>query len=191
MFRPLITLGYSEHHLDGLDNPVISAQVIQRKALKFEDAGGHTRYEDSYLPDTPECLALRAQVREVMRAICPDLEEKDHWAHILEPRESTMYHDHESPGRITLSWVYYAQVPPDSGNLCFIVYAAQRRRIVPVQAEVGKLVVFAGFLPHYTQRNNSDETRVSISGNYIVRALGPNEKPNPGSIFHYIGNFNA
>ena len=191
MFRPLITLGYSEHPLDGLDNAAISAQVIQRRKLKFEEAAGHTRYEDSYLPDTPECLALRAQVREVMRAICPDLEEKDHWAHILEPRESTMYHNHESPGRITLSWVYYAQVPPDSGNLCFIVDALQRRRIAPVEATVGKLVVFAGLVPHFTQRNNSDDLRVSISGNYVVRALGPDERPSPGSLFHYIGNFNA
>lgn len=191
MFRSLITLNYSEHHLDGLDNAAIAEQVIQRKGLRFEEASGHTRYEDSYLPDTPECLALRAQVREVMRAVCPDLEEKDHWAHILGPRESTMFHTHEAPGRITLSWVYYAQVPPDSGNLCFIVDALQRRRIAAVEPEVGKLVVFAGFLPHYTQRNNSDDLRVSISGNYVIRALGHDEKPRPGSIVHYIGNFNA
>ena len=56
------------------------------------------------------------------------------------------------------------------------------------EPEVGKLIVFPNWLPHFTKKNISGDQRISISGN-----SRPDEQDykavseNPGSLFNIIG----
>jgi uncharacterized protein (TIGR02466 family) len=96
-----------------------------------------------------------------------------------EPIHNNWSHLH--PGAF-MAWVYYAHIPPNSGDLVlepphkFLDYAmpneqhlaginpwnAQRHHYTPVQ---GELIGFPGWISHAAQPNTSDSTRVSYAFN--------------------------
>lgn len=54
---------------------------------------------------------------------------------------------------------------------------------------LGKLVFFSGEVPHFTKKNNSGETRVSISGNMQLPEDINWESFNPENWLNYVGVF--
>ena len=71
------------------------------------------------------------------------------------------------PG-LGLSWVYYAVVPPRSGDLVFICQINDDRVFHGIQPAVGRLVVFPAGMPHMTERHAGEGVRISISGNFFL-----------------------
>ena len=57
--------------------------------------------------------------------------------------------------------------------------------------EVGKLIVFPNWMPHFTKKNISDDIRISISGNAKAEQKDyENIMKNPGGLFELVGHAN-
>lgn len=158
------------HELSGIDNDAVADQVLAHQEKRFVDDPRQSTYEDSPLPDTPQVRALTDQVTALIHEIDSRLQPSPFWAHILQPGESTMYHTHgmgNLPG-LGLSWVYYACVPENSGDLVFICQLNDDRVFHGVQPRVGRLVIFPASMPHMTERHAGEGPRVSVSGNFFL-----------------------
>lgn len=193
MFRPLVLIGISEHELD-MDNHSISEAVVARKHLRMSDNLNDSLSEDSFFPmKEPECKRLIEVVDSVIQEhVHPDLRTQNQWAHILDPGESTMIHDHgggltNSTGPVGISWVYYPEVPKHSGNIAWTFEANAHRMTSEATPEVGKLILFGQDVPHFTKKNNSGKRRISISGNAWFDSV-PNNF-DPGALLNYTGLF--
>lgn len=190
MFRPLVLIGISEHKLD-MDNDIISEAVMERQEMRLSDNTHESLNEDSYFPNNsvPECQRLLDEVDKVIQEVVhPDLNTVNQWAHILEPNEQTMFHHHgrrdTPPG---ISWVYYPEVPKNSGNIVWTFEANAQRMTEEAEPEIGKLILFGQNVPHFTKKNNSGKTRISISGNAMFDLENPPH--DPGALLNYIGLF--
>ena len=174
---PLLSIGYTIEQLSGIDNKQLSEDVMKNKHLRIDVNPDQTGYEDTLLPDTVESRKLLSMIDYEVKKINPYLKmlaPSETWGHILEPGQSTMYHDHDMPfwekdrGLIDgISFTYYTKYPENSGDLVFCVETLKRRIMLPVRTTVGSLVMFPTYVPHLTLRNKSNETRISISGNYF------------------------
>ena len=194
MFRPLILMGISVHQLDDIDNESIVDAVMARKDMRLDDNGGHTFAEDSYYPtDHPECKKLLDKVQQLARSeIHSKLVNENQWAHILEPNESTMFHTHSNTGKPpAISWAYYASAPKDAGNIVWTFECNKGRVMQEEELGLGKLVFFSGEVPHFTKKNISGETRVSISGNLNLPEDTDWSTFQPENWLNYVGVFNG
>ena len=193
-FQPIFLVGMSRHNLsDEVDNKQIAEDVYARKDIKIDPNSKATGFEDSFLPKTPAVDLLRKKIDNVIKSINKHLVETgEPWAHILGPGESTMFHTHDKPGPAGLSFAYWVDFPKDSGNFVGILQVDKMRHFHEVKPKAGDLVVFPTYLPHITTRNCSEETRISISGNYYpdMNKLDEIQK-DPGSLFNYVGIVNG
>lgn len=103
-----------------------------------------------------------------------DISPKAHaiWGHLIAPKEQSVYHNHDELGDIkylNLSAVYYVKVPENSGDLVFNPYTHKHMWLERIKPEEKMLVVFPSWIPHYTLKNKSNEVRISIGANLIVR----------------------
>ena len=110
------------------------------------------------------------------------------WTHLVEPKQSTMFHTHQDPGPPGLSFVYWVTVPEKSGDLIAIIQVDKYRHFHKIEPKAGDLVVFPTYLPHMTARNCSNKTRISISGNYYPPLDKLNDvRKAPEKLLNYIG----
>ena len=191
MFKPLLLLGHSEHKLS-MDNDAINDAIMSRKDIRLSESENHTFQEDTYLPKKVPAIAelLVAVDKVIQKEVHPQLKTFNEWAHILFPKESTMFHSHKATDRPPgISWVYYSKVPKDSGPLVFTFEACANRTITEVEPEVGKLVLFPDFIPHFTKKNNSNEVRISVSGNSMIPTDELNSIDDMHNLLNYIGIF--
>ena len=166
MFSPIIVASKFTTTLD-MDNDAINEAVMLRKDMKLDDTPGNTFQEDSFLPETGECERLIMEVDKVIQTnINPYFETYNQWAHILEPNEQTMIHTHDSPGMPPhLSWVYYSKTDPKCGNIVWQSTIHNKFFNSEETPKEGMLIIFPNWMPHFTKKNNSNNTRISISGN--------------------------
>lgn len=197
MFKPLVLMGHSIHELTGIDNDAINEAVLKRRDIKLDDdvAAGNTFTEDSFFPeDNPACKVLLDKVNEtIAKEVNKYFKTFNTWAHILDPNESTMYHSHEQPGSPPgISWVYYSKTPVNAGNIVWVLDVGKQRAMVEHKPEVGQLVLFPDCVPHFTKKNVSGQTRISISGNAKPEPEDYDKiGSDPGNLFNYIGIFAA
>ena len=160
---PVFTVGHSVISLQGVNNEQLSKDIMDNKHITVD-----INYEETVLPDTVESKKLRVIVHDEIMKINKYFKPYDWWAHILEPGQSTMYHSHEKQGyRDGISWVYYVNCPENSGDIVFYINVLKRRLVYPVRPVVGTLLLFPTHVPHLVMRNVSEETRISVSGNYF------------------------
>jgi uncharacterized protein (TIGR02466 family) len=97
------------------------------------------------------------------------------WMTLTEPGQYAHTHDH---GAADLSGVYYFKTDGNDGDLYFDSPVAQLKSSfifnkssrVFYKPEVGKLILFPGWLEHGVFQNTSNENRISISFNiYFIR----------------------
>ena len=191
MYSPIFMCGRYVTKLSGIDNKAINKDVMARKNMKLDDSEGNTFAEDSFFPETEPCNKLIQKVDEtIQKEICQYFTTYNKWAHILEPNESTMIHTHESPGMPShLSWVYYSKTEPNCGNIVWQTTIHNKFITMEEDPTVGTLIVFPNWLPHFTKKNISDDTRISISGNAKAdeKDYG-NIMKNPGGLFEIVGH---
>jgi hypothetical protein len=206
-FIPLLSIGYSIAQLRGIDSKQLSKDVMKNKHLRLDDDPNQTGYEDTSLPDTVESRKLLSMIEYEVRKINPylkilDTSGKGVWGHILEPGQSTMYHEHDltdiqrTRGHIDgISFAYYVTYPENSGDLVFCVETLKRRIMLPVRPSVGNLVLFPTYVPHLTLRNLSKENRISISGNFFpdperMKDFYKEIYEGRSNYFYYVGTYN-
>ena len=190
MFSPIFMCGKFVTELKGIDNDAINEDVLLRKNMKLDDTDGNTFAEDSFYPETDACNEL---IEEVDRVIQTEINEYfytyNKWAHILEPNESTMIHTHDNAGPPHLSWVYYSKTEPNCGNIVWQTTIHNKFISMEETPTVGTLIVFPNWMPHFTQKNVSNDMRISISGNAKADEKDyQNIMKNPGGLFELVGH---
>lgn len=191
MYSPIFMCGRYVKDLTGIDNEQINEDVLKRKTLKLDDTEGNTFAEDSFYPETEACSHLLKEVDKVIRnEVNQYFKTYNQWAHILEPNESTMIHTHDNPGMPShLSWVYYSKTEPNCGNIVWQTTIHNRFVSMEETPEVGKLIIFPNWMPHFTKKNISDDIRISISGNAKANEKDyENIMKNPGGLFEVVGH---
>ncbi len=92
------------------------------------------------------------------------------------------HHDHTHPNNY-LSGVYYVRVPSDSGAIVFsdprpqahvlaptvIQRSPFNANIHPYQPQEGTMLLFPSWLPHMVEANLSEERRISIAFNVMLK----------------------
>ena len=186
MFSPIILAGRFTTTIDGIDNDAINEIVLSRKDMKLDDTPGNTFQEDSYLPTDKEPVKkLLNEVDTIIQQnINMNFETVNQWAHILQPNESTMIHTHDKPGMPPqLSWVYYSKTDKDCGNIVWQTTVHNKFISMEHTPEVGQLIIFPNWMPHFTKKNNSGNIRMSISGN----ASPVNDFKDPENLLNIVG----
>ncbi len=89
------------------------------------------------------------------------------WFNAMPPGHSTTLHTHEEEDEL-LSAVYYIHTPANCGRL--VLHHDQTMTFIEPRA--GLLVVFPPGLPHEVERNDSEQTRLSVAFNF-----GPTSPP--------------
>ena len=81
----------------------------------------------------------------------------------------THYNNIHTHGGVDNQWsgVYYLQTPPNSGNIVF--HNNLGEIIKEYSPKIGDLLIFHSSLPHSVGVNNSDQDRISIAFNFIVK----------------------
>ena len=178
--------------LSGIDNDQINEDVLTRRGMKLDDDPGNTFAEDSFFPETDACNELIEEVDRVIQTeINPCFSTYNKWAHILDPKESTMIHTHDSLGMPAhLSWVYYSKTK-GIGNIVWQTTIHTKMISMEETPKVGTLVVFPNWMPHFAKKNISDDIRISISGNAKAEEKDYEEvMKNPHMLFNIIGHAN-
>ena len=173
-----------------VDNDQINEDVIKRSNIRLDDDPNNTLSEDSYFPETEACNDLLMKVDDVIQNnINRYFKTYNQWAHILQPNESTMIHSHDNPAAPpSLSWVYYSKTDDNCGNIVWQSTIHNKFFSQEVTPKVGMLIVFPNWMPHFTKKNNSNNIRISISGN-----AQPDQKDfaavgqNPEGLYNIIG----
>ena len=189
MFSPIMLCGKFTTTID-VDNDQINEDVIKRSNIRLDDNPNNTLSEDSYFPETEACNDLLMKVDDVIQNnINRYFKTYNQWAHILQPNESTMIHSHDNPtAPPSLSWVYYSKTDDNCGNIVWQSTIHNKFFSEEVTPKVGMLIVFPNWMPHFTKKNNSNNIRISISGN-----AQPDQKDfaavgqNPEGLFNIVG----
>lgn len=167
MMSPIFLCSTLSTQLD-VDNKILAEQILANKDVKKYADPQHTFNEDSDYPETTECQQLIMLIDNfIQQNVHSKYFTYTQWSHILEPKEQTMMHTHVNRQIFpeTLSWVYYVDVPENSGDLAFWLNVGSKTVVHNVQAQAGTLIIFPDWIPHYTYKNASDSVRISVSGN--------------------------
>lgn len=190
MIQPIFLCSSLRTFID-VDNKVLAEQIYALKDAKQFTDEKHTFNEDSDYPDTAECNELIEQIDKfIQENVHSKYKTWTKWSHILEPREQTMLHTHASRDIPIeqISWVYYVDVPKNSGDLGFVLNVGKKSVHQDIQPETGMLLIFPDWIPHFTYKNNSDKARISVSGN---SAPAPEDIQacfdNPENLYNIVG----
>lgn len=94
-------------------------------------------------------------------------------------------HNH---GTALVGWVYYVDVPENSGDIVFLnpkgnnswdyFYRVENPRapaehnlLYKFRPQNGDLVIFPGWITHYVEPNNTNQQRISIAGEYHTQSF--------------------
>lgn len=117
--------------------------------------------------------ALEPYVQKITDASTDFVEPYLHnlWFNINGTNASNRLHTH--PHSI-YSGVMWIKAPEDCGNLVMVDPSAHNIfGIAPTEYEFvpveGDIILFPSHIPHYVKPNNSDEDRISVSFNFIIR----------------------
>ena len=154
----------------GYTNPANNAWQSRGNLNKLEE----------FKPLMERFSAGSTRVLDYLRLEYDDFVITDSWANINPPGHSHMVHTH--PNNF-LSGVYYLKAPKDSGDIEFLdprqqalvlqprikeqtINNAWKHRITPQE---GQLLIFHSWFQHQVQENRSEEERVSISFNIMLK----------------------
>ena len=186
------TLIYREV-LSGYDNKLISnyAEEIKSKyptnhkwrcnTYSTYSNGGYEMIKDNYFNSLITDIGTR--VREFSQSYGMDacsVQPTDSWINIAQQGSYQEYHVHEANH---FSAVYYVKTPEDCGDICFKSHESNSDmfpltprelngntfKTMAYKAIESTLLIFRSNLQHMVEINNSTETRISISMNFVVR----------------------
>jgi hypothetical protein len=134
----------------------------------------HSYYEDMKYPFDQEeseklIKALNIKVNEI---IGKPMKIEAIWSLTLNKGQSVAMHSHKSNSHMNheeyYSIAYYVSAPKGSANLSFSVTMCNTiEKLIEIEPEPGMLVIFNSFIPHMTNRHNSEIPRIVISANFI------------------------
>lgn len=175
----LININAFISFLDNIDNNKIvyeienySEEIDAIHKDSYLKTHNHTHYEDKKYPKSIECEKLKFLIsKKVNEVLQKEMKMESIWTLTLTKGQSVSYHSHRSNSHLHpidyYSIAYYPSAPEGSANLLFHTTAFnQIDSISSIKPETGMLVIFNSFIPHMTDRHNSDTPRIVISANF-------------------------
>ena len=167
--KPIVVIDYLTTKLTDIDNEVLSNQIetYGEKSLTLDS--------HSFLPNRLSVDNFKIRLKETLsNAVNSNVEIVDMWGNVMAPNESVVYHHHATlpfsgiNGQGLYACVYYCRTPENCGDIIFRTSAALREYIATEPAEEGKLIIFPAEIPHYSEKNQSNINRISISANFVL-----------------------
>ena len=182
----IISISARTYDLTGnIDNRVLEKHVLANEHKKLSKSLASTSYEDSELPMIPELKKLfkiiDSTVTNIDSRIEKYMDKQDGaagsmprggwWGHVCDPKTSTMLHNHRGENSTSvISWCYYVKTEKNSGDLVFAINMPHSVQdfYVEIEPKESGLIVFPGWMSHFTKQNHSNAKRISIAGNYYL-----------------------
>lgn len=160
----LFQIKAQQYHLSDIDNERLSKEILLNKDMRMSDDPHLSLFEDTKFDYSKgESLNLMKHIKEI--GLKYRLRNVEVWSQIHRPYESTGLHDHVAPN-LKISWVYYVQVPENSGSLCFKLNFNGNHLSHIIKPIPGQLILFPCWVQHEVSKNLSKDYRISVSGNY-------------------------
>ena len=163
--------------IDDIDYAVVTAEVL-KQALVFSSGYGFRVY-----PDSNECRKLQNAIELLANKVLPlPVVLTDIWAVATNKGESVSYHSHHSNTHMRpeeyWSGVVYTSSDDNSAELVLHSFGYNRiESMTKIRPEIGKIVFFNSYVPHFTTMHQSDIPRVAVSFNLKPKILNDTEIP--------------
>ena len=92
--KRFFSIDYDVIDIDGVDNEILSKEILSNKDKRLNTNPLQSQYEDTELLKTESSEKLMSKIDDELLKINTHFYITDIWAHIIEPNQSTMYHDH-------------------------------------------------------------------------------------------------
>ena len=92
--KRFFSIDYDVIDIDGVDNEILSKEILSNKDKRLNTNPLQSQYEDTELLKTKSSEKLMSKIDDELLKIDTHFYITDIWAHIIEPNQSTMYHDH-------------------------------------------------------------------------------------------------
>ena len=189
----IINLNILSFDLTGkTDNKLIRDAILETRNDRYSDDPRNGLCEDNKVDfKKHKCLQdLSKEITLVFQQLDKRfVETSGGWGHVQVPMQSTVLHTHGSVKqepieerfsisafKNAMSWCYYVDVTPESGDIVFFPqYRDHSLSIVPKNSH---LLIFPCWMYHYTTINYSNTERISISGNRTMNFDQVNEPTN-------------
>jgi hypothetical protein len=175
-----LTLIASHAHvckIEHIDYAEVTSEILQQD-LVFSSGYGFRIY-----PKSTECQKLQQSIESLANQVLPvPTKLTDIWAVATHNGESVGYHSHHSNVHIQpeeyWSGVVYTSSDDSSAELVLHSFAYNRiESMTKIKPEIGKIVFFNSYVPHFTTMHQSETPRVAVSFN--LAPLNPTTKAMP------------
>jgi len=159
-------------HISDIDYKTVTSEVLQQE-LVFSSGYGFRVY-----PDSDECRRLQNAIEVLANELLPlPVTLTDIWAVATSKGESVGYHSHHSNTHMQpqeyWSGVIYTSSDDSSAELVLHSFGYNRiESMTKIRPEIGKIVFFNSYVPHFTTMHQSDTPRVAVSFN--LKPVNPN-----------------
>lgn len=158
--------------IKNIDYGVVTSEVLEQE-LVFSSGYGFRVY-----PDSDECQKLQNAIELLANQVLPmPVALTDIWAVATNKGESVGYHSHHSNTHMQpeeyWSGVVYTSSDDISAELVLHSFGYNRiESMTRIKPEIGKVVFFNSYVPHFTTMHQSDTPRVAVSFN--LKPVTPN-----------------
>ena len=183
-------------YIHDVKDPTIMNQELEKNILKWqeEDPKGIQKtnlggwHSPSTMQDKPEYQQLIAELFNMMKEIFKKEQIENivalgnMWANVSPPQAWNMKHNHANA---FFSGAYYIKTPTNSGKLTLheprpgplLLRPKQKEENLPKEywksvsfdPQEGRIIIFPSWLEHEVRPNESNDTRISVSFNFVQR----------------------
>jgi len=164
----------------GLDLKELKEKCLEHQSVQptvnFSNVGGYQGEDFEYEPLNKLISNTLTNISDPKRPL--KRFQISSWVNINPPGSYNQVHIHGAY-KFFLTGVFYVQTPTNSGDICFrdprgpigeccldeIYFSNGKAEIAKIGPEPNTLLLFPTWLPHYVERNDSEEDRISISFN--------------------------
>jgi uncharacterized protein (TIGR02466 family) len=178
---------FADHarHREGFVAAIEAAVATGQSALRSADGGKRQTVDELLAMPAfdPLVVFIVAEIRkrfEAFKIVGADFFIASSWATVSQPGELLALHDHPNS---YLSGSYYVQCGENSGvitfrdprpiNRMFDLRTSEKNRVnagmISVVPRVGMLLLFPSWLEHLVEPNRSNERRISLSFNVMLK----------------------
>ena len=163
--------------IDDIDYGAVTSEILQQD-LVFSKGYGFRVY-----PDSNECHKLQNSIELLANTVLPlPVGLADIWAVATSKGESVSYHSHYSNTHMRpeeyWSGVVYTSSDDNSAELVLHSFGYNRiESMTKIKPEIGKVVFFNSYVPHFTTMHQSEVPRVAVSFNLKPKNPNTTEVP--------------
>lgn len=151
------------------ESAILTAIEDQRRADPHAKLGVGTGWSGpKTLFEDPRCEALRAWILETVETHLPFVFEVHGWGNVMEFGDRCARHDHRWShlgGENSLAGVFFLRAPAGAARLLVEHGESEPLPLSIIEPLNGRAVIFLAATPHFVERHEISEQRVSVAFN--------------------------